>query len=264
MEDDNQIESTYSRKEMVYLTKLYSKTKSFEEAIFFASQFVEKNPKLTKDERNIFANAFKNIITKRRSSWRILSKIEANETQNHKIVSVKEIKTRVEEEISEIVSLMINLIDEYLLKDIEDYENAVFYYKLKADYFRYIAEISKGRDKEEALKETEDNYQQAYVIAEEKLPLTNETRLGVILNYSVFLWEIKNSKQEAAVLAQNGFNQVYELLQEMEMNKAKESIILVQLLRENLMSWSKEIELGEVQEEENPNQEDDIEVEEEN
>lgn len=259
---ESSLQLNYSRKELVYLTKTYLKMGFFEEATFFSTQFIEKNPKLTSKERLIFISSFKKTITKKRSSWRILQKrrlqLESNseirQKENDKLnelEGISEVQLVVEEEIKEIVNLMINLIDEYLIKDVEDYENAAFYFKVKADYFRYICEISIDNNRIDAIKETEENYKQAYIISEKELEITNDTRLGIILNYSVFLWEIKDSKEEAAVIAQNGFNSVYELLQDMEENQMKESIILVQLIRENLLSWSKQIEEGVFGEEEN-------------
>lgn len=245
-----------SRKQMIYMTKIYNKTKQLEEAIYFSSKFIEKNPKLTKDERKIFVSSFKNIITKKRTAWRILNKKESEETNENNLQYLLEIKYEVEKEIKEIISFIINIIDECLLEVVEEVEEAVFYSKLKADYLRYLTEIivlnnntnnnlseEEEKDKLIYLNETENTYHTAYMLAIQKLPELDITRIGLILNYSIFLWEIKKNKQEAAYIAQSCYNEVFEKYNELESSENKECILLFQLIRENLMMWNKDEEL---------------------
>lgn len=237
-----------SRKEMIYLVKILTVANEHKEALYYTKLFITKNPVLSKDERNIFANTFKQAMKKRRASWRILTSLEKSETQNHKIVTIREMKFEVENEIKNLIAEMLSLIDEYLLQSLDehsDLEVIIFYFKLKGDYLRYLTEITYGEEKQEAAEKTKETYNQAYNLAEEHLPITSSTRLGLILNFSLFLWEILEMKQEAFYVAQTGFDLSYEVLNELEKNKGKESILIIQLLRENLMTWSREIEIVE-------------------
>mmetsp|Transcript_4257 Transcript_4257/g.4394 ORF Transcript_4257/g.4394 Transcript_4257/m.4394 type:complete len:280 (+) Transcript_4257:3-842(+) len=245
-------ENTISRKDLIYMTKIYTKANRFEEAIEFSLAYIELNPVLTNDERNLFVTAFKNQMSKKRSAWR---KIHNNEkkvlkedfennvkSKNPKNDYLKEIKHKIEKELRTAISLMLNALNNYLLPPCEENpESAVFYLKLKGDYCRYLSEITGGEDREGAIAEAEDNYNTAYHISEETLPITSVTRLGLCLNYSVFLWEVKLMQQEAALVAQNAFNQVIDRLEDLEKIKAKDAILIIQLLKENLMMWSKEI-----------------------
>lgn len=242
------IESVQSRKEMIYAVKLLTVANQYAEAIEYTKMFITKNPSLTKDERNIFANTFKQAMKKKRASWRILNNLEKSETQNHKIVTIREMKVTVEHEIKNLISEMLILIDDHILPSLtenSDLEVIIFYFKLKADYLRYLTEVTYGEEKQEAAEKTKETYHQAYSLAEENLPITSSTRLGLILNFSLFLWEILEMKREAFIVAQTGFDLSYEVLNELEQSNGKESILIIQLLRENLMIWSREIEIVE-------------------
>ena len=43
------------------------------------NKFVELDPKLNKDERNILSAGYKNIISDKRASWHLLNSIERKE-----------------------------------------------------------------------------------------------------------------------------------------------------------------------------------------
>ena len=43
------------------------------------NKFVELDPKLTKDERNILSSGFKNIFSDKRASWSLLKSMERKE-----------------------------------------------------------------------------------------------------------------------------------------------------------------------------------------
>ena len=66
----------YNREEYVFLAKLYEKAEKYNEMFKFINKFIELDPKLTKDERNILGAGYKNIVSDKRVSWRILSTME--------------------------------------------------------------------------------------------------------------------------------------------------------------------------------------------
>ena len=63
---------------------------------------------------------------------------------------------KLEEECVELCKDMLTLIQKYLLprsrKYSEDVENQVYYLKLQADYFRYVAEVGSTKDRVEKAK----------------------------------------------------------------------------------------------------------------
>ena len=130
----------YTRDEYIFLSKLYWKAELFKEMIKFIKEFIILDPKLNKEERDIICTGFKDMISDKRSSLSILNSMERKEKKK-KINTVKEIKiekNNIEKEIREICNTLQDLIDKFIIPNNDDIETLVFFYKLKADYFRYI------------------------------------------------------------------------------------------------------------------------------
>ena len=122
-----------------------------------------------------------------------------------------------------------------------DAETKVFFLKLKGDYFRYKCEYAIGNDFDAATAKSEEAYKEAYAIAEKEIPISNSTRLGLALNFSVFYYEIKNMKEEACNIAKNAFEEAMKVLDDLEKVKAKDTLLIIQLLKENLILWNNEM-----------------------
>jgi 14-3-3 protein beta/theta/zeta len=96
---------------------------------------------------------------------------------------------------------------------------------MKGDYYRYLAEVATGDDRNgkrlktwkigknylqivlAVLEKSQQSYQEAFDIAKEKMQPTHPIRLGLALNFSVFYYEILNSPDKACQLAK----QVYTI-----------------------------------------------------
>ena len=233
---------TYTREEYVYLAKLYERAERFPDMVKAINKFIELNPKLTKDERNILSAGYKNIISKKRSSFRLLNNMEKKEEKKNstQIANIREIKGAIEKELSQACEEIQKIVDKYLVPNATDSENKVFYLKLKGDYYRYKCELD-GKDFEETCNKAEKVYKEAYEIANKDIPITNSTRLGLALNYSVFYYEIKGLKEEACNIAKSAFDEAMKVLDDLEKSKAKDTLLIVQLLKENLILWSSEM-----------------------
>ena len=195
----------YTREEYVYLAKLYERAERFPDMVKAINKFVELDPKLTKDERNILSAGYKNIISDKRASWRLLNSMERKEEKKNSAQSkyIHEIKDNIERELNQICDQIQQIIDKYLLPNASDSETKVFFLKLKGDYYRYKCEFANGKDFDEACNKADKVYKEAYELANKDIPITNSTRLGLSLNYSVFYYEIKGLKEEACNIAKN-------------------------------------------------------------
>ena len=78
----------------------------------------------------------------------------------------------------------------------------------------------------------------AYEIAEAHIPIQNSIRLGLALNFSVFYYEIKMLREEACQIAKNAFEEAIKIVDDLERNKAKDTLLIIQLLKENLILWN--------------------------
>ena len=234
----------FTREEYVYLSKLYEKAERFPDMVKSINKYVELDPKLTKEERNLLSAGYKNIISDKRSSWRLLNNLEQKEEEKKNTTQsayIKEIKEKIEKELNSIVDEIQSMIDKYLLPNAIDVENKVFYLKLKADYFRYKCEFTSDKEFDDACAKAEKAYKEAYEISNKEMSITNSTRLGLDLNFSVFYYEIKGLKEEACTIAKTAFDEAMKNLDDLEKTKAKYTLLIIQLLKENLILWTNEM-----------------------
>ena len=229
----------FTREEYIYLSRLYEKAEKYPDQFKFINKYVELDPKLSKDERNILGSGYKNIISDKRSSLRIINSLEKRNI--YQASYIKEIKEGIEKELSQILAEVQKILDKFLIPNAIDIENKVFYLKLKADFMRYKCEISYGKELEENIFKTGKVYKEATDIANKELNINNSTRLGLALNYSVFYYEIKKAKEEAINIAKNSFDEAMKIIDDLEISKAKDTLLIIQMLKENLISWCNEI-----------------------
>ena len=233
----------YTREEYVYLANLYERAERFDDMVKFINKFVELDPSLTNEERNILSAGYKNVISNKRASWRLLNSMEKKEEKKNspQLTYLQEVKTNIENAMIKICTDIQKVIDIYLLPNAKDSETKVFFLKLKGDYYRYNSEFALGSDFDNSVNLADKAYKEAYEIANKDIPIANSTRLGLALNYSVFYYEIKNLKEEACTIAKNAFDEAMKVLDELEKVKAKDTLLIIQLLKENLILWSNEM-----------------------
>ena len=233
----------YTREEYIYLAKLYERAERFPDMVKAINKFVELDPKLSKKERNILCSGYKNIIADKRSSWRLLNSMEKKEEKKNssQIANIKLIKKNIEKELNDICNEIQSVLDKYLVPSATDSESKVFFLKIKADYYRYKCEYATGKEFVEACSKAEKVYKEAYELANKDIPISSSTRLGLSLNYSVFFYEIKGLKEEACNIAKNAFDEAMKVLDDLEKFRPKETILIIQLLKENIILWSNEM-----------------------
>jgi 14-3-3 protein epsilon len=233
-------EKSYSRDEYVYLAKLHERAERFSEMVSHIINFVKLDSNLSIEERNILSAGFKNVISSKRASWRLMNSEEKKEEKKNSqnLAYSREIKSRIEDEMRDICDSIQSTLDNYLIPNSKDFENKVFYLKLKGDYYRYRGEFTTGTEFENTVNQAEKAYKDAYEIAEKHIPIQNSIRLGLALNFSVFYYEIKLLKEEACEIAKNAFEEAIKIVDDLERNKAKDTLLIIQLLKENLILWN--------------------------
>lgn len=194
---------------------------------------------LSVEERNLLSVAYKNVIGARRASWRIISSIEQKEENKGNTSHVeitKEYRSKIEGELNDICRDILKILDENLIVSAKADESKVFYYKMKGDYHRYLAEFSAEGERKEAAQLSLEAYTEATNIAENLTP-THPIRLGLALNFSVFYYEIFNSPESACDLAKKAFDEAIAELDTLNEDSYKDSTLIMQLLRDNLTLW---------------------------
>jgi len=209
-----------------------------------------ENP-LTTEERNLLSVAYKNIVGAKRSSWRVISSIEQKATEKEELA--REYRKKIEVELHEVCNEVLDLLDKYLVNKAIDAaeesatsaESAVFFLKMKGDYFRYLAEVADQEDKKAVVGKADDAYKKAFEVSEKELKSTNPIRLGLALNYSVFHYEIRSQPSEACSLAKKAFDNAIAELDSLPEDSYKDSTLIMQLLRDNLTLWTADQQDGE-------------------
>jgi len=133
------------------------------------------------------------------------------------------------------------VLDKYLIPSASVGEAKVFYYKMKGDYHRYLAEFATNNDRKEAAENSLVAYKAATDIAMTELPPTHPIRLGLALNFSVFYYEILNSPERACRLAKAAFDDAIAELDTLSEESYKDSTLIMQLLRDNLTLWTSDM-----------------------
>merc|ERR1712000_110828 len=131
---------------------------------------------------------------------------------------------------------------DHLIPSSSNGESKVFYYKMKGDYHRYMAEYAQGDGRKEAADASLQAYKSASDIAVTELPPTHPIRLGLALNFSVFHYEILNSPDKACQLAKQAFDDAIAELDTLSEDSYKDSTLIMQLLRDNLTLWTSDMQ----------------------
>lgn len=207
-----------------------------------ATETGEDTPELSVEERNLLSVAYKNVIGSRRASWRIISSIEQKEEHSgheKNAAIIQEYRCSIEEELKQICKDILILLDSNLIPSAKSGESKVFYYKMKGDYHRYMAEFASDPERREAAQLSLEAYTQATSTAVIDLVPTHPIRLGLALNFSVFYYEILNSPDDACTLAKQAFDDAIAELDALNEESYKDSTLIMQLLRDNLTLWTR-------------------------
>merc|ERR1712066_645 len=133
---------------------------------------------------------------------------------------------------------ILKLLSDNLIGKASTGESKVFYQKMKADYYRYIAEFSVDEDKKKAANNAKEACEEAQKVAEKDLAVTHPIRLGLALNFSVFQYEVLNQPEEACKMARTAFEDAIAELDNVAEESYKDSTLIMQLLRDNLTLWT--------------------------
>ncbi|XP_020549221.1 14-3-3-like protein GF14 iota isoform X2 [Sesamum indicum] len=244
MTTETETETQREREAHVYMAKLAEQAERYDEMVESMKKVAKLDVELSVDERNLLSVGYKNVIGARRASWRIMSSIEQKEESKGNESNVKLIKDyrqKVEDELSKICYDILSVIDKHLIPSSGSGEATVFYYKMKGDYYRYLAEFKTDQDKKEAAEQSLKGYEAASAAASTELPSTHPIRLGLALNFSVFYYEIMNSPERACHLAKQAFDEAIADLDSLSEESYKDSTLIMQLLRDNLTLWTSDL-----------------------
>jgi len=230
-----------TRTKNVYFAKLAEQAERYDEMADHMEEVGKSGEDLTVEERNLLSVAYKNAVGSRRAAWRIITSVEQKEKgkgNEDNAAFAREYCGKVEKELQKICDTILELLDKKLIPKTPSGESKVFYVKMKADYYRYIAEFTNGDAKQKASQDAKAAYADATAVAEKDLVVTHPIRLGLALNYSVFMYEVLNQPDEACKMARTAFEDAIAELDNVAEDSYKDSTLIMQLLRDNLTLWT--------------------------
>jgi 14-3-3 protein epsilon len=218
-----------------------SQTERFEDMVEAIKKLAKTGTELTSEERSLVAVAYKEVMSSRRAAWRCVVKMEHKEEtlggEQHLAV-LRTYRAKLEQEMANVCGDLLVLIDKYLIPTASSEESRAFFLKLKGDYYRYISEFLTAAAKKEAAENALVSYKEANDLVVTHLPPTHPLRLGVALNLSVFYYDILHASDRAQTVARQAFEDAMGELNQLNEDLYKESVLLMQLLRDNVTLWS--------------------------
>lgn len=232
-----------SREDIIHRAKLAEKAERYLDMAQAMKAVAETDIDLSNEERNLFSISYKHTVGKKRMSWRVMSSIEQTFEGDimWKYDQTQIYRQKIQEEIEEICTEVCSTIDNHLLKVAQSNDSKVFYLKMKGDYFRYQAEVIGDPERRRKVVNSSDRlYKEAIDIAEGSMNATHPIRLGLILNYSVFLYEVKAANKRAINMAREAFDDALKEFDSgiLSTEAYKDSTIILQLLKDNVKMWS--------------------------
>lgn len=237
--------SNSSEKRECYLSmvKILDQANVHENMIDFMKRAIGLNPELNAEERNLLSVTYKNVISVRRNGIRVLNVLISQEDPSNieRINQLNKFKKTLISELEKYCYDLIKLVDDKLLPVATDAEAKLFYEKLKADYIRYISETKEGNEKEELAEKANKYYENALAIGKDDIQHYKPSYLGLILNYSVFLFEILDQKKQAIELADLTYNEYITQVDQNSEGSSSEANSILQLLKDNVSLWSSQM-----------------------
>merc|ERR1711953_1075897 len=152
-----------TREKSVYFAKLAEQAERYDEMADYMEQVGKQPDELSVEERNLLSVAYKNAVGSRRAAWRIITSVEQKEKtkgNEEQAKYAKEYCAKVEAELQKICDTILGLLTDNLIPKASGGEAKVFYQKMKADYYRYIAEFTDGDSKSKAAENARLAYEE--------------------------------------------------------------------------------------------------------
>jgi len=226
--------------EALFMIKVAEIARRPDDMLEFAVLFIKlKEKELTKEEQTLIINTFKNLTKSKRKLMRRICEDEERLKNDKSFQRNDFVKEVLADEIYEICKKGIDLIDEHLLKYSTTDRSKIVYLKTKADFFRYICEITKYSDHNVAIEEAEFAYVKAKNLADKVLPFYDVVRIGLAVNYTAFLVETKGNYSVGCLTARGIHMMSLECFakQDLDEEEHKEALDMLRILKHNLMRW---------------------------
>ncbi|CAE7241751.1 BMH2 [Symbiodinium sp. KB8] len=233
--------------EAVVLANVAERAERYEDMVDYMKERVKAGKALAREEREMFAAAYKGLMASRRFAVRVAKSVQEQEADAEKeknAALAAGYLSKVRLELQGICIQVLEILEGILLPKAETGEPKVFYLKLQADYYRYLAEFLDGEGQREALASAAESYVTATGEAEKHLMVTHPVRLGVALNHAVFKHTVMKDPAAAAQIVKESLELAARSLEGMPEEAVRDAQPLVAIMQDNLRMWLDEDRIG--------------------
>ena len=235
-------------KKTLSFARIYSKCNQPEDSLKYIQDIAKlKKEDLSIEEINILFGSINALIKKSRKQWEIICAIESNEIKkNSKFKNVaREAKESVYKEINDYTITGQGIIDHYLIKGAKTQEKEALYYMHKGDLQRVVISITSvdyDREFNDLREKAEKYYGRAYEICQ-KIDDLNDIKAGIILHYSLYIFEENNDYQKAYNIANKYYENVKNILKKIKNSHENylELNNILTIMKQNIDIWEEKI-----------------------
>ena len=235
-------------KKTLSFARIYSKCNQPEDSLKYIQDIAKlKKEDLSIEEINILFGSINALIKKSRKQWEIICAIESNEIKkNSKFKNVaREAKESVYKEINDYTITGQGIIDHYLIKGAKTQEKEALYYMHKGDLQRVVISITSvdyDREFNDLREKAEKYYGRAYEICQ-KIDDLNDIKAGIILHYSLYIFEENNDYQKAYNIANKYYEDVNNILKKIKNSHENylELNNILTIMKQNIDIWEEKI-----------------------
>ncbi|EQC29236.1 hypothetical protein SDRG_13109 [Saprolegnia diclina VS20] len=227
------------RSTTAFLAQLAGEAQRYDEMAALATQLLAFPAPLQSDEFDLLVIAFKNLVGPLRLAWRVTTSIQDSKTtwSPARALDLAKYRAQIAAELQSTCEAFLSLLRDRLLPEAPTVDAKVAYLKTQGDYYRYMAEVN-DNDTTWAMGGAVA-YNDAWNIAIVELTPTSPTRLGLALNFAVYLHDIGNARDAALAFARSVFSDALDDLDSVSDNKAYQfATMIMQALRGNIEIWT--------------------------
>jgi hypothetical protein len=233
-------EGSSKRKALFFLARTAERAERWDNMAGFMTELVRTTggKDLSPEELDSLSIAFKKVIGPVKMAYARLNVEDDEDPNSAKFEAVTlTYKKQLEQEIQERCNEALAIFEGILCKNKgEPVQSRVYFLQMTADYYRFLAELG---DKT-AFEKSRQYYEDALTLAESELQPPHPARLGVSLNFSVYLYQLVRDPKQACSLAKSAFDKAISKLDDLDEASYKDSTLIMQLLRDNLTLWTSE------------------------
>jgi 14-3-3 protein epsilon len=192
----------------------------------------------------LFSIGFRESISELRTAWKAInSKDSAGRTDE----MTAPISARISSSIQDTCCEAAGYIKDRIQPTCTTPDQRVYFEKLLGDFDRYRAEVLSGHPRDEAAVSALKHYTAAADASICNLPSTDPVRLGLMLNFSIYYYEIMHNPERACIIAKAACDDAIEgnLFFRGPCESAKPTVEqsrhIFGLIRANLIKWSSQL-----------------------